>query len=36
MGHSSIVLTFDRYGYLFAAGEADTIAMAAIAAKLVD
>ena len=36
MGHSSITQTFDRYGYLFEAGEADTTAMAAIAAKLVE
>jgi integrase len=36
MGHSSITQTFDRYGYLFEAGEADTRAMAAITAKLVD
>lgn len=36
MGHSSITQTFDRYGYLFEAREADTTAMAAITAKLVD
>lgn len=36
MGHSSITQTFDRYGYLFEAGEADTTAMAAITAKLVE
>jgi integrase len=36
MGHSSITQTFDRYGYLFEVGEADSAAMAAITAKLVD
>lgn len=36
MGHSSITQAFDRYGYLFGAHEADTTAMAAITAKLVD
>ena len=36
MGHSSITQTFDRYGYLFEAGEADSASMAAITAKLVD
>jgi integrase len=36
MGHASITQTFDRYGYLFEAGEADTAAMAAITAKLVE
>jgi len=36
MGHSSITQTFDRYGYLFEAGEADTTAMAAITVKLVE
>jgi integrase len=36
MGHSSITQTFDRYGYLFGAHEADSSAMAAIAAKLID
>ena len=36
MGHSSITQTFDRYGYLFEAREADTAAMAAITAKLVE
>jgi integrase len=36
MGHSSIAQTFDRYGYLFEARAADTDAMAAITAKLVD
>jgi len=34
MGHSSITQTFDRYGYLFEAREADTAAMGEIAAKL--
>jgi integrase len=34
MGHSSIMQTFDRYGYLFEAREADTAAMGEIAAKL--
>ena len=36
MGHSSIAQTFDRYGYLFETRAADTDAMAAISAKLVD
>jgi len=36
MGHSSITQTFDRYGYLFEARAADTDAMAAITAKLID
>jgi hypothetical protein len=36
MGHSSITQTFDRYGYLFEAREADGQAMAAITAKLID
>jgi integrase len=36
MGHSSIAQTFDRYGYLFEAREADSTAMAAIAANLID
>jgi integrase len=36
MGHASIAQTFDTYGYLFEAREADTAAMAAITAKLVD
>jgi integrase len=36
MGHSSITQTFDRYGYLFEAREADTAAMGEIAAKLVN
>jgi integrase len=36
MGHASVAMTFDRYGYLFEAREADTTAMAAITAKLVD
>jgi integrase len=36
MGHSSITQTFDRYGYLFEARAADTEALAAITAKLVD
>jgi integrase len=36
MGHASIQMTFDRYGYLFEAREADTTAMAAVAAQLVD
>jgi integrase len=35
MGHSSITQTFDRYGYLFEAREADTAAMGEIAAKLI-
>ena len=34
MGHSSITQTFDRYGYLFEAREADTAAMSEIAAKI--
>jgi len=36
MGHSSITQTFDRYGYLFEAREADSVAMEEIASKLVD
>jgi integrase len=36
MGHASVAMTFDRYGYLFEAREADSRAMAAIAAKLMD
>jgi hypothetical protein len=36
MGHASVAITFDRYGYLFEAREADITAMAAITAKLVD
>jgi integrase len=36
MGHASIQQTFDRYGYLFEAREADATAMAAVAAQLVD
>jgi len=36
MGHASIQMTFDRYGYLFEAREADATAMAAVAAQLVD
>ncbi len=36
MGHSSITQTFDRYGYLFEAREADSTATAAITAKLID
>jgi integrase len=36
MGHASITQTFDRYGYLFEAREADTVAMGEIAAKLVN
>jgi integrase len=36
MGHASVAQTFDVYGYLFEAREADTAAMAAITAKLVD
>ena len=35
MGHSSITQTFDRYGYLFEAREADTAAMDEIASKLI-
>ena len=35
MGHSSITQTFDRYGYLFEAREADTAAMGEISAKLI-
>ena len=35
MGHSSITQTFDRYGYLFEAREADTATMGEIAAKLI-
>ena len=36
MGHATVAMTFDRYGYLFEAREADAMAMAAITAKLVD
>ena len=36
MGHSSITQTFDRHGYLFEAREADSVAMAAITATLID
>ena len=36
MGHASVQMTFDVYGYLFEAREADSAAMAAITAKLVD
>jgi integrase len=36
MGHATVAMTFDQYGYLFEASDADTMAMAAIAAKLVD
>ena len=32
MGHSSITMTYDTYGYLFPADEADTVAVASIAA----
>ena len=35
MGHSSITQTFDRYGYLFDAREADTAAMGEIATRLI-
>jgi integrase len=36
MGHATVAMTFDRYGYLFEAREADSAAMEAITAKLVD
>jgi integrase len=36
MGHASVAMTFDRYGYLFEAREADSQAMAAITARLID
>lgn len=36
MGHSSITMTLDVYGYLFPVDESDSAAMASIAAKLVD
>ncbi len=36
MGHASVAMTFDRYGYLFEAHEADEQAVAAIAARLID
>ena len=36
MGHASVAMTFDRYGYLFEAREADEQAMAAITARLID
>jgi integrase len=35
MGHASITQTYDRYGYLFEAREANTAAMDEIAAKLI-
>ncbi|MGZ3709451.1 MAG: tyrosine-type recombinase/integrase [Bdellovibrionota bacterium] len=35
MGHASVTQTFDRYGYLFEAREADTAAMGEIAAKII-
>ena len=34
MGHASVTQTFDRYGYLFEAREADTAAMGEVADKL--
>jgi integrase len=36
MGHATVAMTFDHYGYLFEAREADTAAMAEITARLVD
>jgi integrase len=36
MGHATVAMTFDRYGYLFEARAADSAAMEAITAKLVD
>ena len=36
MGHATVAMTFDRYGYLFEAREADSAAMEAITARLVD
>jgi integrase len=36
MGHATVAMTFDRYGYLFEAREADMSAMAEITARLVD
>jgi integrase len=36
MGHASVVMTFDRYGYLFTSHEADAVAMEAITARLID
>jgi integrase len=36
MGHASVSMTFDVYGYLFEAREADSAAMGAIAARLFD
>ena len=36
MGHASVAMTFDRYGYLFEAREADEQAMTAITARLID
>lgn len=34
LGHSSIKMTFDVYGYLFASEDADRAAMAQIEARL--
>jgi hypothetical protein len=34
MGHATVAMTFDHYGYLFEAREADTAAMAEITARL--
>lgn len=36
MGHATVAMTFDHYGYLFEAREADSSAMAAVAAKLLN
>ena len=36
MGHTTVATTFDLYGYLLEARQADSAAMAAVAVKLVD
>ena len=36
MGHASITMTYDRYGYLFPSDESDSAAVATIAAALVN
>jgi integrase len=35
MGHSTIQMTFDTYGHLFAAAEDDRVAMSQLQARLV-
>jgi integrase len=34
MGHATMAMTYDRYGYLFETRETDTAAIAAITAKM--